>query len=452
MVLTGATTSAVTQAAYVTLSDLPERKSKKNAAEAAQRVARLRNRGYNTLVVPLMEEGKLTVAIRSRRGNAGPPVFEGPGIAAIEHALNLARTSVWVYVDPLSAGVPKATELGPLALQRREWLVRNSNGHTSPLGNQIIPDPLFSWLNRDYRRFLGDLLYSIGESFPISGILVDLRRYPGISDECGRWYCCSFQSQEVAERELGLSFERLLAEGGEKEVRAWQRLVVSELRHFVLYLASRLQPVRTDLSWKYMVPRPSQPEETEAPWLEWLADGVFDELLLPASTEEYDLDESITRLSGLGGAPRPIMPFFHDEQDVLADAEALEWLPVPGFLVLNPGTDPETQLPDAFPRWERGGALEDAPIEAARALALYLEEEFGEDSMLGRFFRRIANYLEDFVPTPEHAERLVERVDTIRRRLFDGEIPVDRNQRRLLREVDLLVRLLVIVKPAPQMT
>jgi hypothetical protein len=355
-----------------------------------------------------------------------------------------------LYVDPLSAGPPKTSEHGPLARIRREWQVRNTQGRLTPHGNQNIPDPLFSWLNRDYRRFLGDLLYAIGEGHPVSGVVVDLRRYPGISPECERWYCCSYHSQEVAERELHLSFERLLAEGGEKDILAWQHLVVAELRHFLQYLASRLHAVRHDLSWKCMVPRPKEPREQEAPWLAWLADGLFEELLLPASTAEESLDENLTRLSGIGSVPRPIMPFFHDEADVLAEADSLPWLPVPGFLVLNPGVNPERHLPDAAARWERGGALEDSPAEAARALALYLADGFGE-ARLGRFFRRLAGYLEDMVPTEERVQRLVERVDTIRRRLFDGEVPVEEEQRRFLREVDLLVRLLTMVKPPPRL-
>jgi hypothetical protein len=446
------TSSALTCAAYVDLRDVPSTGKRNKSKEIAAHIARLRNRGYNTLLVPVFAEGSPTVQPASRRAARHGDLLTGPGIVALEAAVALPRTSVWVYVDPLSAGDPRSTNLSPLARRRREWLARNTRGRTTPIGNQAVPDPLFSWINRDWRRYLGDLLYRLAEAWPFGGIVLDLRHYPGISDDRQRWYCCSFQSQEVTETVLGVSFERLLSDGTREEILAWQRLVVAELHAMATYLMARVNSVRRDVSWKILVPRVGVIDEREAPWARWFAQGQFDELLLPADGGDRPLPAAIARYDSLTGTPRLLAPVFRTEQDAIAAADLLRPLPVPGYLVLRPGTDPQVQLPDVFPRWSGGGALEDSPDEAARALARHLEEEFGHDSRCGRFFRRIGATLDLRAPTYPLLDRLRGRIGTLRERLLDGRLPIDEDRRHLLREVDLLLRLLPLIRPAPPVT
>ncbi|MBX3729297.1 MAG: hypothetical protein KF858_08950 [Candidatus Sumerlaeia bacterium] len=442
----------MTCAAYVDLNEISETEKRNKNKEIAAHVTKLRSRGYNTLLIPVFAEGSPTVHPAGRRAARRGEHLTGPGVVALEAALALPRTSVWLHVDPLSAGNPRSTSLSPLARKRREWLARNTLGRTTPLGNQAVPDPIFSWINRDWRRFLGDILYHLAEALPFGGIVLDLRHYPGISDDRQRWYCCSFQSQEVTESVLGLSFERLLAEGTREQINAWQRLVVAELHGMATYLMARVQSVRSDVSWKILVPRVHVIDEREAPWAEWFAGGQFDELLLPADGGDRPLPAAMSRYDGLTGTPRLLAPVFRTEQDAIAAAETLQPLPIPGYLVLRPGTDPEVQLPDVFPRWSTGGALEDSPDDAARALARHLEEEFGTDTRCGRFFRRIGVTLDKVTPTYALLDRLRARIGVLRERLLDGRVPLDEEQRHLLREVDLLLRLVPLIRPDPPVT
>src|SRR5690606_5336010 len=105
-------------------------------------------------------------------------------------------------IDPLSAGPRHTGRLGSLALEHREWLLRNSAGHLLPVGAEER-DPLFSWMNREFRLWLGNLLVELAEALPFTGVVIDLRRFPGMAEEAERWYCCSFDSQVRAEEQLG---------------------------------------------------------------------------------------------------------------------------------------------------------------------------------------------------------------------------------------------------------
>src|SRR5690606_13416241 len=109
---------------------------------------------------------------------------------ALTAAFSQKRTSVWLSLDPLAAGRRGSGQVGRFADDHREWLMRNTGGRLLPVGNEN-KDPLFSWMNVLYRRFLGDHLVAMVEAYPVTAIVVDLRRYPGMSQQHDRWYCCS---------------------------------------------------------------------------------------------------------------------------------------------------------------------------------------------------------------------------------------------------------------------
>lgn len=438
MVPSPTATSATTRAAFVSLAGL------RRADAAVLRVADLRSRGYNTMIVPLMEEGHFHGRWRGRGAKAQ---LAGPLVDALMSGCSQRRTSVWLSLDPLAAGPRGTGALGRLAERHREWLVRNTRGRLLPVGREEC-DPVFSWMNSEYRRYLGDHVVALVEAFPVSGIVVDLRRYPGLSNEEARWYCCSFESQTRAEQALGVGFERLLFDGTRSQVQRWQVWVLDELQKFLDYLAARATTTRGDLSWKLLVPGVRSTDPSVAPWLNVVEDGTVDELIVECEPggEEGALAERIREIDQVTSRKVLVMPAWRDEEAMAAGAEDFLTAACPGYVVLSPDIDAEPAMPDRTARWEFGGALEDNPVEAAGALAIYLAEAYGLDTQAGKFFEHIGGFLHGLEPDWGQIEQLVESVEGKLRRLRTGEVEVSEDKRGLLAEADLVGRLLRTAK------
>lgn len=435
-----APTSALTRAALVDLE--PDT----SHDEAAQAVASLRRRGYNTAVVPILREGELMLKTTRPAQKGKRAAKKGnPALAALDKAFKLKRLSCWILVDPLAAGPRHLGQLGRLARKRREWLIRNTGGHLLPVGSEDR-DPVFSWMNGPYRRFLGDLIFDLAQSQPISGVILDLRRYPGISRDSERWYCCSFDSQVRAEDDLEISFERLVSSGAQRDITRWQQWVVGQLRHFIECLVARTRTARGDVSWKVLAPHSSSDDPFEAPWLPCLAEGLIDELIVMHEDRNRDFLLHLEHYDEVAGRPALVMPCYDSERDAAELAGEFETWPVPGFLTLCPSTNEGPVLPDCRTRWNVGGALEDEPVAALHAIAGHLEEGFGTDNRLGRFCRELKEFFAAFEPEPAVFARTDAKIQSIRARLFSGEVEIPDDKRALLREVDLMARLLSTVK------
>ncbi len=427
----------MTRAAFVSLQ------AKEHRRDARARLHRLVQRGYNSLILPLMQHGGVTVRLRK----AGE--LEGPLADVLPHIFTQERCSVWLYIDPLSASTTGEARLGSLAKEHRDWLIRNTQGHLTPIGDEYTY-PLFSWMNTSYRRYLADLLVVMAETQPFSGIVLDLRCFPGMSDNQDFWYCCSYESQTRAEQALGLDFEQLLSEGSRKQIADWKKWVLDELGEFLSYLKARTHVARSDLSWKLLIPRmPTKSSSESMPWFDWFDEGLMDELMVANDGRTPTVSALIDQIDQIAGRRMLTMPVYENEATLHEADTQLAKAPTPGFAVIEPLDDPSADpLPDCQSNWRHRGALEDEPLLASTALAAYLETEFGEDEKLGRFFHRVRQYLGDFEPEPDELEKMFERTFAFEDRLAKGDLEIPDDKRHLLREMKLINRLMLTI-PAP---
>jgi len=214
--------SATTRVAYANLPRTEVEYSKIDP------IPKLLKRGYNTLALPLMKDGRLLALPKENRKKNDKEELEGILIKAIDQTNELGDASVWVTVDPLSASDSESGELSNFAEEHRNWLLRNTRGRAVPVG-KFGNKPLFSWLSSSYRRYLGDLMVSLAQTQNFEAFVLDLRQYPVRSSNPDRWFCCSYESQERACEVLNVNFETMLSEGNRSEIHRWQRWIYQEL-------------------------------------------------------------------------------------------------------------------------------------------------------------------------------------------------------------------------------
>ncbi len=396
----------------------------------ARRIDELVSAGYDTVVVPLLSRGELLAEPATRKKHRGE--LSGRAGTALRLATERGDCAVWLAVDPLTAGLPDGT-LGGLARHHREWLMRNTAGRRSPMG-RTGHGPLFSWMNMEWRRFLGEALVRIVCQMPLSGIVVDLRPWPGRSDDEAGWYCCSFDSQVRAEQALGLNFEFLLAEGSRHQIEAWQSWVRAEMRAFIESLMGRTRVFRSDIRWRLLLPPTDPREHEQSPWVDWIADGLVSEIVLSDGGEEW--------------------PFARQ-------AEAIESRSVTRLLFHTAGT-PETT--DAEP-WPFAGRFDLEPVapgdadprpvpaadafEQAMQLAASIEERMEEKSRGRRYVRHARRTVERMTITPESCEALHRRVRELEDDVSNGRFGFQDSHAKLIPDARLCLRLLGSVMPPP---
>ncbi len=382
----------------------------------AGRIKTLVARGYNTLLVPVVEGGEWLAAPAGENPRAG---WRGPAAFALNTLATMPNVSAWLYADPFLAGPRGSGKLSLFAQSHRAWLVRNTLGRTRPLGIRGN-EPMFSWLNTDYRRFVGDRLLALAVDFAFTGVVIDGRGYPGISHNPERWYCCSFQSQQRAEEITGLRFDELLSRGSQEQINIWRAWTVKELRAFIQNLKARMVAFRADLGWKAMLMSDPRIPPYESPMIGCFAEGLVSEILIvcdPGQTPgvvQAEVDRFLHQ-------KRLILPAYVSEDGLASHREDFHDLAVPGFVVLEPRMKGELPAPQMSTSWGESYALEDNPLAAVGALSCGIHQALGDDHKLGRFFRRFADYLVADVRTAHDIEHMLRSVRAIEERVAAGQ-------------------------------
>ncbi len=412
-----------TRAAWLSLDGSP------SAEALVRRVDELVAAGYDSIAVPLLSRGDALVEPVRRGRRKGEP--DGRAMEALKAVERHPNCSVWLAIDPLTAGLSDGT-LSDLARRHREWLLRNTSGRRQPVGN-CNSNPLFSWMNMSWRRFVGEMLMMIVCRHPINGIIMDLRAWPGRSDLEDRWYCCSFDSQVRAEQAVGLSFEFLLAEGTRQQIEAWQTWVTSEMRAFVESLMGRTRVFRSDLQWRLFLPPTDPRDHAQSPWVDWIADHIVSEVILSPGGEELTFEHQIEAMESVSGTRLLAMTAGPGQ-----NADDSESWPFSGTLDLQPSGEPagsqETILPAAN------------PLEHALQLIVFVENQM-EESRGRRFVRHARRVLEGFDATPEAVAALHERVRELEDKIANGRFGFQKEHSRLIPEARLCLRLLGSVQP-----
>lgn len=394
-------------------------------------------RGFNTIVVPLLRGGELSV----RRGASG--ALAGPPMEALAWGRGHG-CSLWLSIDPLTAAGPGG-HLASLAREHREWLMRNTSGHLTPLGSRG-DRPLLTWMNMTYRRMIGDIVADLAAEHPFAGFLVDMRAWPGQSDTARRWYCCSFESQLRAEEALSTNFEYLLAEGTQSEIEAWQSWVRAEMRSFVEHLMGRVRVHRTDATWRVLVPPHDPRDPRESPWSTWLASELFDEVILESGTG-WPWSRLLTVLEE-ASASRPVAMAAVGKDDELepmlgdtADS------PFAGFLHLAPTEHTSVASLAPHEAWTGDGAPQDRPREAAFALASWVRKQAPLRSAVERYLRRALPKAGSAPATAEAYERLRLRARELEDALQERPLGIPEARTDLRRDLRLALRLAATVEP-----
>ncbi len=411
-----------------------------------EKLLRLEQRGYNTVVLPLMQHGRIT-ALPDKKKPGAPLVGLLPKTLAEMEAD--CETSVWVSIDPLSASVQGDKTLSQFARLHQEWLMRNSNGHSSPIGRKGF-SPIFSWINEEYRRYLGDLLVSLAENNRFTGIVLDFRAYPIRCSDPERWYCCSYASQKRVLKELNFPFNDLLQSGTRSEIHQWQRWVYNELTAFVKYLKSRVRVARYDIFWKILVDVGNPHDPEESPWIKWLSTGLIEETLVTFNPTEFAPNAVIEQIDVAAMQGRLILPVFKTEDSLQMHWETMGRSCITGYMVEKPEFDSVKSLPAFQSYWEHCGALEDNPHETCIALSKFLAKRFTRNHRLGRYYERVAKALDEFEPTPEMLGLLIGKLATVEVRLADASKVLEPEFRPLTREMELLVRMLPTIRIKPE--
>lgn len=426
-----------TRAAYLT----PDRLESPERIERT--VAELHDRGYNTVIVPVLYEGSLTFRTR---GTGALRDSNCPGCHALE-ALSDSPFTVWLAVDILTAGSAETGALGSLAARNRQWLMRNIQGTYAPPSDPDLPG-LFCPTSIDYRRFMGNLLVDIVDQFPMDGVVLDIRNLPVATEKPESWMHLGYSCLQRIQRELGYDLEEYLTQPTMEKFRVIDNWRQTQLLTFLENLKSRVQKTRRDLQF-FLEVGFEDPEKPYAPWARGAKEGLVDALFLHAPP-----DAMAAHLEALDQAVGEEMPFLcslDEENDLGELGKHLATLPTNGYCVRRPDVLHRTVLPEQSLVWSTPGSLESHPVWAALEIVRQLARELKALERAGPFFRKLEEYLTNAGETMKYDIALNIRQDilAILYKVRDGELEVTGNREHTMRMIDQVARLLLLTPIPP---
>lgn len=399
--------------------------------------------GFNTVMVPVLRDGELLLQRRASRTIRNRVRLSGATQRALIELEDTAPDiSRWLYLDVLRAGAPGSSWPSAFARQHRAWLMRNTHGRIRPMG-ATGDSPLFSWLNRDWRRYLANLVIDLAQEARFSGLVLDGRAYPGESPDPARWYCCSFEGQQRAEAHLGMSFDRLMRDGSQASIERWRQWQRAELTGLVHTLKAALATRAADVGIKVLLAANEATPPRSNPLFKAWTEKRAHELLIEAD-DNAPLDVLLANLDAEADERRLILPGCRTPNLLSRHGDALGRLPFAGWFVLDPATPGERVLPvDKGPAdWVLNGAVEDDPLGAAEALAARLRDQLGSQTKAGRFYQRVHEHLASVDGETINLEHVVSNARAFERRIESGDIALEATQLLARRAVGLLPRVL----------
>lgn len=407
--------------------------------------------GFNTVMVPVLRDGELLVQRRASRTIRNRVRLTGATPRALNELEDCApEVSRWLYIDPIRAAADGAAWPSAFARRHRPWLMRNTHGRLRPLGAEGN-SPLFSWMNRDWRRFLCDLVIDLAQEATFTGLVLDGRAWPGESPDPARWYCCSFESQQRAEDHLHIAFEHLMSDGSQIAIERWRQWQRAELTGLVHAIKAALATRAADVGIKVLLAANEATPPRSNPLFKAWTEKRAHELLIEAD-DNAPLDVLLANLDAEADERRLILPGCRTPNLLSRHADALGRLPFAGWFVLDPATPGEVALPpdDGPAPWTIGGAIEDEPLDAAEALAAHLRDRLGNDSKAGRFYLRVNEHLAGVDRESMSLEHVVVNARTFERRIESGDIALDPRHFAARRAIGLLPRVLAACEAQPR--
>ncbi len=400
------------------------------------------DRGYNTLIIPAFHEGSIYFRVSSY-GNLKKGFC--PGKETIKLLAEFQFT-IWLLVDPLSAGSPDENEFGNVARWNREWLMKNHQGSYSIPANSDMPG-LFCWTSLQFRRYLGNFLVELLDAFPIDGIIFDVRRYPLTTENPETWSHLGYSCLRRLQGELDIDLEEFLTEPSRDLFWAVMEWRHREFEHFLLSLKARTQNSHYQLFTGLLGAFNDRPP-SDYPWVRCYTDGLAGELFLQSRPSRFADD--LRKLDQLSKEPLPAVAVIEDETEIHQYKELLQSLPITGICVLDTDSDEPPEFPDPGIQWEKDGALETSPRIASLTVLENLIKDLDPADPHTLFFNELEDYLEDDYEkmTFENLMKIREDVRVIHKQILEGSSDSDLRY-RILRELELVMRLLALSPASP---
>ncbi len=400
----------------------------------ATSLEKLRDRGYNTVVLPVFRNGEPLVPV-NRHGELLPKKRTTTlGILGMLAEIDL---TVWLGVDPLSAGDPEEGDLSALARHHPHWLMKNAEGYFAcPQMEEV--SGLFCWTALEYRRFLGNMLVTLADGYPFDGIVFDYRLTPCATGDPETWTHFGYSCLSRLQNETGLDLEQHLQQPTVEQFEAvveWRR---RQLGRFVENVKARVRRVQSQLLFLLLGRVPAN-GEPPPPWMASYARGLFEGALLETRAEDFP--HHFAELDRLSGAERTILAAIATEEQIEALSGTLAEVPSPGFAILQPGAETTAPMPPVAAHWDQHGAMETRPVYAVQAI---LEHVTSQD-IDGDTSATLRQALSDLYPgwSSFHLPQAMDLRARLRKlRKEKPEFPAN-----LLREIDLAERLLPLIPP-----
>ncbi len=390
--------------------------------------------GYNTFVLPAMMGGKTYFPVNS---DGSLKNFSATSCRILEKLAPLPVT-VWLYIDFLTAGSRRKNQLGPIAKSHRDWLARSITGDIRLSHDEATPSPTFCWMTREYRRFLGNFLVSISESFPFDGLVVDLRPLPVETEDPSTWLSMSFDILDRMPRELGFDVEEFLTHPTRQRFNHLMGWRMDGLEKMLETLKARTGIVRTRQTFLTIVSDDFDKSGKDR-WIEWYRRGLIESVAL--DSRDKPLAEVRDSFKNTIEFQRPYLHVLSTKGTPGDFSEYFQSTDSSGFITLNSELRDNTPEIDYPLVWNQLGALESHPAKAVEHLIESMDEDFDLHQFLP--------LLRDFQVNPA-TMKLFEARNELKKWLKDikiAEIEALENKQHLAPRIELAIRLLSLAFP-----
>jgi|GEM_PF-559644 len=437
--------------------DVPEKPSGDMLREQVALAARS---GFNAILLPVFRGGYTLfpsrVALDYRLHAIRPDLKKsGDVFLDIFEAADENDLAVFAYADILRVGDRRIHEFGPIIARRKKWAAMNRKKTYAPIG--ASQNDLFLCLNNpEVRRFSADLLIEIVESFPITGIVVDMHTYPfeySTPDEAACFCDCC---RKAVKEELKIELAPLSLKDEDAATNLWKTWKKERLSKYMVYLSGRLREARFSMPFllvipgEFPLPGADNFREIQSSATTWINDGLITSLVARyPSTPPFVLEATIE--GDLHRIPDDAMfaPMFQSETlSRLPDyLRHLEPLPLWGNFIslaypLNQ-QDAERLSPDRLKRISL-----DSPtgiFQSARNLIEHLIGSTGLQPALNSFLNEVhAVLVREEPPTFEQIQDIIDDLRTLEEKFHGGDLDSVLVAPETLRHLSLIKRLLKV--------
>lgn len=409
-------------------------------------------RSYNTIILPVLYDGEVSFQC-DQIGDLRPK--RCGGLKALE-ILGESDFTVWLSIDPLSAGAPGARELGTLARRNRQWLMKNVEGNFKVKVGNDLPG-LFCWTSLYFRRFVGNLLTALVESHPVDGIVFDMRFIPRTTQDPSTWTHLGYSCLRWIQNELDVDLERFLTRPSMEKHEEINQRRLEKLMDFLENLIARSRLQGGELT-THLLADLRNPEDPYAPWVPLYSEGLVSEVMLLAKAEETA--DHQRALDHLLPSPRPYLAAIKTETDLGDLAKSMEQTSALGFCVLKPGPLGRATMPRAVYEWNLHGAVEQQPLHAIRTMVRELKTQFADNEEIATILDAApSEFFDQTEPAPnyqgamEFRDSILDHLRLLRSRMAQADPPAEEDaapppELMAITRLEALARLLVL-SPVP---